>query len=231
MVRKLTERPFAVLLPLWPKVIFVDWNGVLCQDVYWSSIANNPKHPYHTRINDSRRRLFTEQRALVNAWQKGQISSKDVISSLNVRLDGRCREDYLLRRLERDCRKMPADRTLLSVLSSAARSCYVVLATDNVDSFFEQLDFKPELHSVLHGVLCSSALGVLKGEDVVRFFQPWLDSHRLTFADALLLDDSPQICGAFRAAGGSAIQFTSVSEAMRPLKRWLAAEPAEGRAS
>jgi hypothetical protein len=228
MVRRLTERPFAVLLPLWPRVIFVDWNGVLCQDVYWSSIANNPKHPYHRRISDSRRRLFTEQRDLVKAWQKGEISSEAVISSLNVRLDRRCREDYLLRRLELDCRKMPADRTLLTVLATAARSCYIVLATDNVDSFFQQLDFKPELQSVLHGVLCSSVLGVLKGEDAVAFFQPWLNSHRLTFADALLLDDSREICGAFRAAGGSAIQFTSVSEAVKPLRRWLAAKPPEG---
>jgi hypothetical protein len=61
MVRRLTERPFAVLLPLWRRVVFVDWNGVLCQDVYWSSIATNPKHPCHTRVNDSRNRLFREQ--------------------------------------------------------------------------------------------------------------------------------------------------------------------------
>lgn len=221
MPRKLTARPYNLLLPLWPKVIFVDWNGVLCNDVYWTSIANNERHPFHKSISESRRRLFTEQRSLVNAWQKGEVSSDAVIESLNVSLDKRCRKDYLLRRLELDCRRMSTDSTLLAELAAARDSAYVVLATDNIDSFFEQLDAKPELRSVLHGVLCSSALGLLKGEDIVGFFKPWLESHKLSFEQALLLDDSPKICSAFEAEGGTAVVFKSASEAIPQLRSWL----------
>ena len=81
------------------------------------------------------------------------MSSEEVIGRLNIRLDRRCSGDYLLRRLECDCRKMKADSTLLSLLATARKESYVVLATDNIDSFFDQLDGKPELRAVLDSVL------------------------------------------------------------------------------
>lgn len=221
-IRKLTERPYPLLLPIWPRVIFVDWNGVLCNDVYWSSIATKPNHPFHDRVTESRNWLFGEQRDLVDAWQKGQVSSREVIGRLNIRLDGRCSGDYLLRRLERDCREMKADSTLLNVLATARKESYVVLATDNIDSFFDQLDDKPELQEVLDGVLCSSAIGRLKGKDIVGFFEPWLSEHHLSFRQALLMDDSPKICAAFAAAGGHPLLFQSVSQAADELRSWLA---------
>jgi len=225
MVRKLSEKPFAVHLPIWRSVIFVDWNGVLCHDVYWSSIANDAQHPLHGRINESRRRLFVEQRSLVDAWQRGEVSSEAIIRTFEIPLDRRCRDDYLLRRLRRDCRNMRTDATLLGEFAALPTDVCVVLATDNVDCFYEQLDAKPELQAVLSGALCSSAVGRLKSQDVIGFFKPWLDMHHLTFADALLLDDSPQNCRSFEAVGGTAIVYTAPEHAMELLRSWLAARP------
>ena len=53
-------------------------------------------------------------------------------------------------------------------------------------------------------LLASSDLGVLKAEDPARFFGPWLDRHGLSFADAILVDDSPRNCVAFELYGGRA---------------------------
>jgi FMN phosphatase YigB (HAD superfamily) len=218
--RKLTLKPYNVLLPLLSKVIFVDWNGVLCRDVFWSSIANNDKHPYHSQLNESRQRLFKERREVVGAWQRGEIPSEQVIGLLNINLDRRYRYDFLKRRLERDCKRMTTDLALLKELQEARSDCFVVLATDNVDCFFEQLDAKPEVRSTMDAVLCSSALGVLKSDNVVRFFKPWLDQHQLDFSDAVLLDDSAAICEEFRRAGGAAIVVTSIPETINMLRSW-----------
>lgn len=218
--RKLTLKPYNVLLPLLSKVIFVDWNGVLCRDVFWSSIANNSKHPYHRQLNESRQRLFKEQREVVNAWQRGEIPSDEVINLLNINLGSRYRFDFLKRRLERDCRQMVTDLTLLKELRQAQGDCYVVLATDNVDCFFEQLDAKPEIRHTMDAVLCSSALGVLKSDSVVHFFKPWLDQHQLNFSHAVLLDDSVTICEEFRKAGGAAIVVNSISDTIKMLRLW-----------
>ena len=120
---------------------------------------------------------------------------------------------------------MKTDSTLLGEFASLHREVGIVLATDNVDCFFEQLDAKPELHAVLNGALCSSAVGRLKSEDVLGFFKPWLDMHQLTFADAVLLDDSPQNCRSFEAVGGAAIVYTAPEDAIERLRSWLVTRP------
>jgi FMN phosphatase YigB (HAD superfamily) len=218
--RKLTLKPYNVLLPLLSKVIFVDWNGVLCKEMFWSSITTNDKHPYHKRLNESRQYLFKERREVVNAWQRGEIASDEIIDSLRLDLDRRYRFDYMKRRLERDCKQMVSDQRLLDELQEAQSDCYVVLATDNVDCFFEQLDSKPEIRSTMDAALCSSVLGLLKSESVVSFFKPWLDQHNLKFSQAMLIDDSVAICEEFRKAGGEAIIFETVSRTIELLRSW-----------
>ena len=35
-------------LPLWNRVNFVDWHGVLSRDPFWTSILGRPRHPPRT---------------------------------------------------------------------------------------------------------------------------------------------------------------------------------------
>jgi FMN phosphatase YigB (HAD superfamily) len=215
----LARKPYNVLLPLYPRVIFVDWYGVLSNDVFWSSILNNKKHPYHQPLKDAYEDLFTQDQAL-KSWMKGELTSKDIVQTLKVRLGRKYKADFLLRTLEADCRRMTINKRLFYALQAVRADSFVVIATDNMDCFYSQVDCHSDLRDGFDSVLCSSMLRVLKSESATRFFGPWLLQHRLSFSQALLLDDSEVNCRNFEGAGGRSVLVTSIDQAIQEIKSW-----------
>ena len=216
----LARKPYNLLLPLYPRVIFVDWYGVLSKDVFWSSILNNKKHPYHQQLKDAYEDLFTQDQALIS-WMKGDLTSKDIVQTLNVRLGRKYKADFLLRKLEADCRRMTINKRLYYALQAIRSDSFVAIATDNMDCFYSQVDYHPGLRHGFDSVLCSSMLGVLKSESATRFFGPWLSQHRLSFSQALLVDDSEVNCRNFENAGGRSVVATSVDRAIQGVRDWV----------
>jgi len=152
---------------------------------------------------------------------RGKKTAADIIDHLDIDLNPRCRPDYLLRRLHTDCRRMKCDGALLTELRRCRCVSLVVLATDNMDCFWESISGIDGIKGAVDAILCSSVLGVLKDEGVNRFFGPWLETHRLTFKQALLLDDSVKVCAEFEAAGGTAVTVRSSADAINGLRKWL----------
>jgi hypothetical protein len=74
-------------MPLWDRVIFSDWHGVLSRDPFWASIRGSATHPLHARLEIGMAEVFNSERGLANEWMKGLLSSGQVIDRL-----------YLLRR-------------------------------------------------------------------------------------------------------------------------------------
>ncbi len=207
-------------LPLWKRVVFVDWNGVLSEDVFWSSIVERVTHPYRGAVSKARTDLFENKRPLLQEWMRGSVSTDHVLEALNVRLDRRCRPDYLHRKLIESCKSMKPNASLMAELRTVSTSSFVVLATDNMDCFLDSLDAIEGLSYSVDGVLCSAALRVLKHEDPELFFGPWLSAHRLAFRDSLLIDDSETNCDQFERAGGSAIRVRNLATAIQELREW-----------
>jgi FMN phosphatase YigB (HAD superfamily) len=107
---------------------------------------------------------------------------------------------------------MSYDRALLAELQKWRQNGFLVLATDNIDCFVEATNARPSLLAKFDGILCSSALGVLKSDSPSAFFGGWLARHGLSFADAVLIDDRHHNCARFSAAGGEAIVFRSTTD-------------------
>lgn len=210
-------------LPLWERVVFVDWNGVLSREPFWASILLNERHPYRDSVSRASSELFGGDLALVQCWMRGTLSSAQVLEKLNVSLDRRAHADYLLRRLYSDCRKMRCDSDLVTELQRVRRSpsSLVVLATDNMDCFADQLHAIKSLVPAVDAVLASPHLGVLKTDSVLRFFQPWLTQHSLRFEQAILLDDSAANCIEFQKAGGTAVICRDSFSAIAGLRSWV----------
>ena len=125
----LQVKPFPCLLPIMRRVVFVDWHGVLSEDVFWFSILGRQRHPYRRQLEEETQRLFGDRIDLVQAWMKGEVHSADVIGLLDIPLDRRTRSDYLLRRLYSDCRNMRINADLLFELNKIRASSFVVIAT------------------------------------------------------------------------------------------------------
>lgn len=226
-------------VPLWGRVIFSDWHGVLSRDPFWVSIRGSAAHPLHDKLEAGMAGVFASEQNLANEWMKGLLSSGQVIAGMGIQLDGRFRDDFLARRLDVDCGRMRVNVELFEVLRALRVEAMVVIATDNMDCFaraFERARSRrrrlPDQRETLadwavicDDIICSSDVATLKSENPQAFFGPWLTSYGLRFADAVLIDDRADNCVAFTACGGTAIQWKmgthDINEVTAQLKEWL----------
>ena len=228
-------------MPLWRRVVFVDWHGVLSDEPFWSSIRQSPTHPLRPRLETKLGEIFSS--STVHDWMKGLLSSDDIVAGMRLNLDGRYREDYLFRRLDEDVRRMQVNVELFSALRDFKSYAVVVLATDNMDCFARTFatmltrasrpsDTAETLAAwakVCDDYICSSDVGALKAQDPVAFFGPWLTDSGFGFGDALLIDDRADNCAAFQEQGGSTVRWrmgqNDISEVAGAVHEWLARDP------
>jgi FMN phosphatase YigB (HAD superfamily) len=229
--------------PLWPRVIFVDWHGVLSRDPFWTSIRESATHPLRQQLEAGLSGVFAKESSTAHEWMKGLLSTDEIIAAMGIHLDRRFRDDFLARRLDVDCGRMKVNVGLLEVLRSMKAHASVVIATDNMDCFIRNFDHararrrrpRPESSTladwaiICDDIICSSEVGALKAEDPIAFFGPWLSAHNLGFADAVLIDDRDDNCAAFAAQGGTPVQYkmttSNVEDVVSSLDRWFASAP------
>jgi hypothetical protein len=228
-------------LPLWRRVVFVDWHGVLSRDPFWASIRESTTHPLRGQLEAGLADIFAKESATANEWMKGLLSSDQVIAAMDIQLDHRFRNDFLARRLDVDCAHMKVNVDLFEVLRKIKAQASVVLATDNMDCFARTFDqvrararrIKPESETladwaiICDDIICSSDVGALKAEDPIGFFGTWLTANGLQFGDGALIDDRADNCAAFAGQGGTPIQYKmttgDVTDVVESLNKWFAA--------
>jgi hypothetical protein len=172
-------------VPLWRRVIFVDWHGVLSRDPFWMSILGS-NHPLKSRLEANLTQIFSRDVPTAHEWMRGQLSSAEVISAMDIELGRHYRDDFLHRRLDVDCRRMRVNVELFEILRVLRARALVVIATDNMDCFARAFDYvrsrarrSTETARTLtdwaifcDDIVCSSDVGRLKSEDPEGFFGP-----------------------------------------------------------
>jgi len=201
-------------LALWPRVLFVDFHGVLSTAPLWYSIRSNARHPFRARLEPKAAELFGQRWQTVNDWMRGRHTAAEIVELLDIEQPQSARRDFFLRRFYHDCRTMPLSEPLVEALRSAVATWNVVIATDNMDCMASMARQRRDIRSFSDDLISSSEVGVLKAEDPAGFFGAWLDRHGLTFANAVLLDDGKANCRAFEEAGGTSRYVRSPDEAV-----------------
>lgn len=210
----------AVQPPLFPRIVFVDWHGVLSRDTFWSSIRGSHTHPLR-QVLEQRVSAVLADDALSTQWMTGGLSTAEVVSPVLTFTPQRYRPDFLLRRVEEDCARMHVNEELIVALQTLRTRVAVVLATDNMDCFATTFRARSTARAprqvaaptlaryaaLFDDLICSSDVGSLKARDPIGFFGGWLRGAGLAFADSALVDDRADNCEAFRRCGGRAIQW------------------------
>lgn len=203
MTRRL--QPWNRVLPVLPRVIFVDWHGVLSEARFWTSIRDHPVINTSIDFDRALDTIFTTD--VVDEWMRGHLSTRDVVARFLVGEDNPLLVAFLEQQVIRECAQSSTRRRLVQTLKTLKGTHHLVLATDNMDCFSAALPRRGDLRSVFDDYLTSTDVGVLKAEDPRRFFGPWLDDHQVHIQDALLVDDRPKNCDRFCELGGQAIVF------------------------
>lgn len=190
------------------RAVFCDWHGVLSDSPFWAHLLSDPGHRLHGAAARVIQGLFADTPTL-HGWMTGYLTDREAVGRHSEAAD----IDQMLAELNISCSRMLPDDELAGALLRLPGDCLRVLATDNMPCFAATAATNAHLIRLFDVVLCSSDVGTLKAKDPHQFFGAVLDAHGLTFADAVLLDDSARNCQRFRWAGGHAIR---VHEEMNP---------------
>jgi hypothetical protein len=179
------------LLAMGVRVVFVDWAKTLSTSLFWEQRPGCCLSAADSARVDSWVFSRTE---LLRQWMLGAVTADDVCALAAGSL-GLATPD-LLADLERSCRSMEFDdpASVDAVRAIREQGTKVVLATDNMDTFWRWTVPALHLRGIFDAILNSASLGALKGSLVdgqSPFFGPWLSAHGIAPSDAVLVDDSP----------------------------------------
>jgi len=206
-----------------PKVIFIDWNKTLSNSLFWSHLSKENNHKYskyHPKIIEV---LFSTNKHLIYPWMRGEYTSKEItdIISTDVGLSSEILHDEL----STSCRQQSfVDFNIPDLINKIQKKdIFVVIATDNMDTFRKCTVPSMNLENIFDDILISHELGLLKedhDEKSIPFFDEYLSKHDLDYSDAVLLDDCTDDTGVYDKLGLNIIQITGPEILLNSLKKY-----------
>lgn len=186
------------------KVVFIDWNKTLSYSLFWEHLQDK-NHPNHQYLPAIEKWLFVDNRNIINPWMRGKFSAEDIVSKMSQ--DTGIDSSMILSELRRSCEEMcySIDDLEDVVGQLQASGIKVIIATDNMDTFSRFTVPAMHLDTVFDGILSSYDTGYLKDDDhpddSILFFDEYLTKHGWSYADVILLDDSPDKSSKYKRLG------------------------------
>lgn len=171
-----------------PKVIFLDWYRTLSNSLFWPKSRDSDGESYH--FDDI---LFNNLGHLIGPWMRGQYSSEDICEKISEITSVPSHE--ILEELKVSCQGMQlVDSNIPKLLTKLRNKGYLVfIATDNMDTFNRWTYPSLIKYDCFDGVINSYNQKSLKMDienDRSIFFDFFFQTHKLTFSDCMLIDDS-----------------------------------------
>lgn len=191
-------------LPVFERVVFVDWHGVLSNRRLWANFDISPedKQPFERNLND----LFSSH--LIDEWMRGRCTAEQIAAHLLLDIDdSRLSVQRVVDHAISQMIAVKMRERLRKLLWRLRKTHAVVLATDNMDVFDRAATRRNDIRRTFDDYLNSCYVGALKDESPTRFFGDWLDAYGLGFADATLIDDRQTNGRGFVHHGGRFIHF------------------------
>ena len=204
------------------KVIFIDWYKTLCSQMFIDD----------TFINDSivlsqfKEQLFDVNKDLLHSWVRGHCCASDVVDYIFPNMENK---KEFLDTLSSNCKQVKFDdNRYISVVSNLKNAGYrVVLATDNMDLFYDNTISNLKLDVLFDDIISSHKLHSMKRDVVdnkLPFFENYLLLQNLTYSDVVLIDDNLLNIEACKACGMHAVHVTNNEDVINTLERFLADE-------
>lgn len=188
--------------------LLIDFDGTLCHDKFWRSLAPE-------RLARVQNYLFGSRHDLVAAWMRGGVTSEDVNQAVAEALG----LDYetLWATFVRDCETMRVDPGVLAQLASLRGAHRLVLATDNMDCLDRFTVPALRLRDRFDDIVNSFNEKTSKNDDGGAFFREAVTRNGSTIGSSILIDNSEKSCATFEGLGGQS--FLVAKE--KTLSFWL----------
>lgn len=180
-------------------VLFVDFHGTICHDLYWRSLPADRQHRLQAF-------LFRDNPHLVLDWMRGRYTAEQVNRLLADELG--LPFSSLWQLFVADCRSMRVDAEILARLSTLRQAATVILITDNMDSFSRFTIPALGLDAVFDAICNSARAGRLKTSENGALYLHYVRSCGANIEDCTVLDDARDACDLFEHLGGTAHRVT-----------------------
>jgi len=196
-----------------PRTIVFDLGGVL---IDW-----NPRHLYRSLIPDERAMEDFLATVCNGAWNECQDAGRSIAAAEAELLARHPQHEPLIRAYYSQFDRMlagPIDGTVAILEELHGRGVPLYALTNWSRETFPHARRRFGFLDRFRGIVVSGELGVMKPD--ARIFRHLTETHRLTAADCLFIDDSPKNVAGARAAGLQALHFTGPDDLRRALQQF-----------
>lgn len=174
-------------------ILFIDFDGTLCHDKFWRSLAPE----LQIKIQE---RLFGSESVVVREWMLGKYSSEEINKMLTDELG--VEYDVLLAAFVSDCKTMSVEGDALRKIGELRDRYFTVLMTDNMDCFDRFTVPALRLDTYFDRIVNSCTKGILKEEDNGKSFRDFICESTALISEHILMDNSKTTCDLFQQLGG-----------------------------
>jgi len=199
------------------KILIIDFNKTLQDRLMWQSIKD-PENPLYGNFDRIDNFIFKERRDLLEAWLIGSINTEDVHEEISdkLNLDYKILSDSFIY----DCEQMIVNEEFLFVLEKLQEKFWLILATDNMDSFDRFiLPQNPYLKVLFDEIHNSYNLRIRKSTNNGEYFKRVLYKYNILAKDMILVDDSTKSCLPAKEMGIEVYQPKSIKETLDILNK------------
>ena len=202
------------------KTIFLDWNGTICNNVFWQQLDNNSTKEIFEKIKKC---LFIDNGNLIDPWMKNQLSMNDIIdiTSNETKINKQFLKEQLIFSSENMNFINPEIPNIIKLIQE--KGIKVVLASDNMDVFRNTIS-KLKLDLLFDDLLLSNEIGFLKTEwtgNTSLFFKNYIKRKNLNPNECILIDDSKKLTDMCHDIGMQNLKIDNCHETINKLKIFL----------
>ncbi len=202
------------------KTIFLDWNGTICNNVFWQQLNNNSTKEIFEKIKKC---LFIDSRNLIDPWMKNQLSMNDIINTIynETKINKQFLKEQLIFSSENMNFVNPEIPNIIKSIQE--KGIKIVLASDNMDVFRYTIS-KLKLDLLFDDLLLSNEIGFLKTEwtgNTSLFFKNYIKRKNLNPNECILIDDSKKLTDMCHDIGMQNLKIDNCHETINKLKIFL----------
>ncbi|OGZ52835.1 MAG: hypothetical protein A3B25_01125 [Candidatus Ryanbacteria bacterium RIFCSPLOWO2_01_FULL_48_26] len=180
-------------------ILFCDFDGVLCHDLYWRSL---PLDEYE-KLQEL---LFRNDTSLVNDWMRGKYSAEEINRIVSEKIG--IPYERLWNIFIEDCKTMQVSKEVLEALRGLRERYTVILITGNMDSFSRFTHPALALENYFDHISNSFYEGMHKTDNKGEIFLKYAKKYDVPIESCIVLDDSKNVHKVFTELGGTAYLVT-----------------------
>lgn len=185
------------------KTIIFDFDGVLCQDLFYANL----KESYPEVFNFIETKVFCKGSNIPDRWMKAQMNTDDVnhFISNNINIDFKTLSNLFIQSVK----DMSLEKRLLNLARRLMeKNKNVAIVTNNVDVFNTISVRNHKLDEIFPVIVNSFDYGFMKHELNGKLFDIAFDKLGVhNYREALLIDDSSKARAVFESKGGTTFPY------------------------